>query len=224
MANDDCKTCSCCKESKPHTEFHKNSKVSSGLCSRCKLCAIFHSKRSRENDPSYKEKKKLYHLAHRDEALKARRDYRAKNIDAVRAHDKERGKLRTKEILHSAYVRSSDRVKKNAAKWKANNKDKNKEIQRQWSLRNKDYCNAKGAQRYAMEKSAIPSWANSKRIVEIYREAKEKETSTGERWHVDHIVPILGKTVCGLHVENNLQVIPAAVNQSKGNRYWPDMP
>jgi 5-methylcytosine-specific restriction endonuclease McrA len=41
---------------------------------------------------------------------------------------------------------------------------------------------------------------------------------------VDHIVPLKSPLVCGLHVEHNLQVIPATQNRRKHNRVWPDMP
>ena len=59
---------------------------------------------------------------------------------------------------------------------------------------------------------ATPSWANKKEIIEFY-----KNRPTG--CHVDHIIPINGKGVCGLHVLDNLQYLPATDNLKKGNKY-----
>ena len=53
---------------------------------------------------------------------------------------------------------------------------------------------------------------------EAYDLAKSREKLFGFKWHVDHIIPLNGKNVSGLHVWNNLQVIPAVVNLSKGNK------
>lgn len=65
---------------------------------------------------------------------------------------------------------------------------------------------------------ALPKWANIEHIKNIYKKAKE----TG--MVVDHIVPLISKIVCGLHCENNLQLLSHTENSSKANRYWPDMP
>ena len=55
-------------------------------------------------------------------------------------------------------------------------------------------------------------------IKNFYWLARDLKAVTGEEYHVDHIVPINGKNVCGLHVPWNLQVLPADINMSKGNR------
>ena len=75
-----------------------------------------------------------------------------------------------------------------------------------------------------MKLNAIPAWANKFFIEEAYHLAKLREKMCGGVWHVDHIVPLKSKVVCGLHVEHNLRVIPGTDNIKKGNRYWPDMP
>ena len=78
-------------------------------------------------------------------------------------------------------------------------------------------------ERRAVEERATPAWVNQEAVRKIYEAAVALQAATGVIYHVDHIVPLRGKTVCGLHTEANLQVLPATENLKKGNRTWPDM-
>lgn len=78
--------------------------------------------------------------------------------------------------------------------------------------------------RKAVKLRAIPPWADKEKIEEFYFAADFLGMVTGEWYHVDHIVPLQSKFVCGLHCEQNLQVLPASANLRKSNRHWPDMP
>jgi len=67
-----------------------------------------------------------------------------------------------------------------------------------------------------------PSWLSEdhrKELQDFYWLAKDLTAVSGETYHVDHIVPLQGDNVCGLHVPWNLQILPADINLSKGNRY-----
>lgn len=73
-------------------------------------------------------------------------------------------------------------------------------------------------------KTATPTWADPKKISLIYDDARSRTKATANEWHVDHVVPIYSKLVCGLHCEANLRVITKIENFKKANHHWPQMP
>ena len=64
-----------------------------------------------------------------------------------------------------------------------------------------------------------PVWANKQLIKEIYKEAKRISIETGIKHEVDHIIPLRGELVCGLHVESNLRIITRFDNNQKDNYF-----
>jgi len=107
--------------------------------------------------------------------------------------------------------------------WRDNNLDRARAASKKWRNEHKEYDVAKTAKRKALKLSATPKWADKNKIKTEYALAQWCTDVMGMSYHVDHIVPLKGKTVCGLHVEANLRVIPAVDNISKSNHSWPDM-
>lgn len=71
-------------------------------------------------------------------------------------------------------------------------------------------------------KLATPDWLTEDHWAQIhafYREAQALTEATGEEYHVDHIVPLAGKHVCGLHAPWNLQVLRGIENVKKPRVY-----
>jgi hypothetical protein len=158
---------------------------------------------------------------------------------------REAGKARARKWM----AENKERQKANRANWLALNKEKAKQTTRDWQKNNRERVNQtykkyyernresvlerklkaialkpeksaeKSALRRANTRNATPRWANMFFISEAYHLAALRGKMTGIKWHVDHVVPLKGEYVCGLHAENNLQVIPAVENIRKKNHF-----
>jgi len=72
------------------------------------------------------------------------------------------------------------------------------------------------------KENRTPEWLTFEQKLEIecfYYKALRYEEEYGVKYHVDHIIPLNGENVCGLHVPWNLQVLPAKENLRKSNKY-----
>lgn len=119
-------------------------------------------------------------------------------------------------------------------KWYKDNKDKkraydiarrasNPEIyraaNRRYEKRYPGRKNAKVQERRAALSNRTPAWADSRAIREVYEEAARLTRALGVKMVVDHVIPLRGRGVSGLHVANNLRIIPESENLTKANRF-----
>jgi len=142
------------------------------------------------------------------------------NADRVRASRKRYEERNAEKILE--YRNSSD-FKKRAIERAVSYNKNNPEVVKLTTQRSRRKHKAKGAMkamaRKAWRLNATPAWANKTRIQALYSLAAMLNANTDEKWHVDHIIPLKNKLVCGLHVYENLRVIRAKENLQKGNKF-----
>lgn len=117
----------------------------------------------------------------------------------------------------SAADRSRKAVRRSAA-WQAAHPEKSKRLAKELRQRYPEREVARVQRRNAAKIRAIPAWADMAAIARHYLNARYLTEVTGCQHHVDHIIPLRGKTVCGLHVENNLRAVPHYLNARKGNK------
>ena len=133
-----------------------------------------------------------------------------------------RGKKQAKNKIWAAANRDKCRISE--ARYRAANRGKCRAASAAHHAAHPEQYRAKWAAYEATKLQATPAWASKGKIGEFYYTADMLGMHTGDPYHVDHVVPLRSKLVCGLHCEFNMQVLTGVDNLKKGNRYWPDMP
>jgi hypothetical protein len=200
------KQCSHCGEDKPLTDFYKRRACNGGYRPQCKTC---YNEVRKVNDakPEVRERVNRQgresYLRHRDARIAEMRDWRERNPDYMRQW----------------FAANPEKVSQwNREQYEKNCEDR-KAYQRNWQKQNIGKCRANNAKREKAIKQQTPPWADLKAIQKFYVYSAQITEETGVQHNVDHIIPLQGKLVSGLHVEDNLRVIPAKVNFQKSNSY-----
>lgn len=187
------KICSKCKVSKSISEFNKRKRSKDGYHTRCRKCV-------KEWRDTIKEKEAIYNAY-----------YYQNNKDKILAKQQQ----------------DPNRATRNRGYYEKDLLDLTKVLKRKsdyfkWYKDNPGKRTANHA-KYVLKKSLrTPSWLTEEDywlIEQAYIVAQERSIKYGVQFHVDHIVPLNGKTVSGLHVPENLQVIPWHENLSKSNKF-----
>lgn len=124
--------------------------------------------------------------------------------------------LNNKDIIkhkkHKRYKNNPQKERDRVKNYKIKNIEKVKEANKLYRTLNRELLSFNASKRHCDLLKRTPKWANLNEIKEIY-----KNCPSGHQ--VDHIVPLRGRDVSGLHVEYNLQYLTKSANCRKGNRY-----
>lgn len=160
----------------------------------------------------------------------AERNKESRRVAAQAARDADRG--RSREISLRSYYKNRDKI----LEWqklpevrakrselvrniRLSNPEGSRAAGKKWRQSNPGKVVALAARRRATKINATPPWADYEKIDAVYLEARSKTALSGIPHHVDHIVPLRGKHVCGLHVHWNLQILTATENCRKHNKF-----
>ncbi len=186
--------CTKCSNTLNIAEFGKDKHQPDGLNTRCRQCVKIANYNYRTNNPTkFKQSAKNHYESNKSTVNKKAAQY---------------GRAEHRREQKKQYYE--------------NNKDWLNEKSRNWHKVNWERTRgarlARNKERELRKRQAVPPWFEKQLVKEIYEKSAELTRETGILHHVDHIIPLRGENVCGLHCLANLQIIPWYQNLTKGNK------
>lgn len=128
-------------------------------------------------------------------------------------------KLRTSPDYSERYEELKQSNRQRVKEWQESNPERVKQYAKELRQRYPEKQVAKVQKRNAAKLKRTMAWADYTKINRLYYMARRLTELTGIVHHVDHVIPLRGKLVSGLHVHENLMVVAYDYNCSKSNKY-----
>ena len=186
------KHCNTCATTKDISEFNKNKQKTDGRSTNCKLCV------------------KQYRKDNAEKIAARTRKWKQDNPEKRAAYKKKYQQAHPEKVAACS------------KRWREKNPEQFAATTKKYEQENPDKKNAINAKRRAAKLQRTPVWltgALEAQIQAIYAQAQEKTRTTGIQHQVDHIVPLQGANVSGLHIPDNLQILTQHENCSKSNKH-----
>lgn len=174
------------------------------------------------NRDKLREWHRLHYAKNVDRKKAYRRLYYLENKASCNAANKryrEEHREELNEYARQYYADNRDQLVAEKAAYRKENPEKILEANRKWREANPDLLKANWARRRHLARARMKAMCELTQLVteEAVMLCRERYEETGVKWHLDHMLPLRSKTVSGLHVWNNLQVIPEKMNTEKHN-------
>lgn len=216
------KTCKGCAKTKALSLFHLHKKMKDGRLNFCKVCFYEKAKANRAAKPNLRKeeyirrREKIGHMT-RAEYTKKRNENTKSRADVCRDSNI---KHKEKRVAYRKQYEQDNKDRISARR--ATTLEQRREVKRLWRKNNPGLVLADSAKRRAAKLHRTPKWLTDFDFIKIkylYQLAAMRTNVQKQQWHVDHIIPLQGAFVSGLHVPSNLRVIPAIENMQKSNHY-----
>jgi hypothetical protein len=185
------KACTKCDQEKPLRLFHKCKRMVWGFNNHCKQCEL---------------DARLAYCAAVGQPVDTKLCLGCREIQPSSCFHK------NKRLVGGLNNYCKECNKAHVRKWQSENKERHYARSRAWNKANPTVILSHTRAREAGLRTATPTWVDRKALQAVY-------AACPESYHVDHIIPLKGKNVCGLHVPWNLQYLPAAENLRKSNKF-----
>jgi 5-methylcytosine-specific restriction endonuclease McrA len=212
------KSCKKCNIEYSLDNFYKKKGGRLGVDSICKICD---RKRPRIKN---KETASLYYKKNKEKISIKNKKWALENPDKMRIFSRksyQKHKTSICESRKSYRITNSEKIAEIEKRYRDGNLEAVRAKNNKYRIENPEVFNAKSAKRRAAKIQRTPKWLSDEQlnlIKQFYIEAKILESVDGIKRHVDHIIPLQGKTVSGLHVPWNLQILTEQENRAKLNK------